>query len=96
MSFQGELMHLINRHNLEERYDIPDAVLAKYLCDCHSVLGESLVRLRLHEARKTSGESGAVDNRHTTGKGTPCSHMLADSTYPGVPPVNKNVTRGSE
>lgn len=68
MSFQGELMQLINRHNLGARYDIPDAVLAKYLCDCHAVLGENLVRLRLHEAHKTSEKSGAVDNRHTTGK----------------------------
>lgn len=32
--FQSELCALINKHSVEQCGDVPDYILARYLCDC--------------------------------------------------------------
>ena len=56
-AFRDELTKLINEHSVEQCGDVPDYILAQYLCDCIEAL---------HNAAKRRDRWFGVDHRVKT------------------------------
>lgn len=56
-TFKRELAELINKHSLENDWNMPDFLLAAYLCECLDALYSAVDRRQLWNAGNPGGSS---------------------------------------